>query len=60
MKNMGKAIVLSTGLLLASTSFSVIPWNTPVVEAASSLKIPRTVYQTTVNLNIRAGAGDEV
>ncbi|AKM20445.1 Putative endo-beta-N-acetylglucosaminidase precursor [Geobacillus sp. 12AMOR1] len=57
MKNMGKAIVLSTGLLLASTSFSVIPWNTPVVEAASSLKIPRTVYQTTVNLNIRAGAG---
>ncbi|MEW5323158.1 SH3 domain-containing protein [Geobacillus thermoleovorans] len=57
MKKMKKAIVLSTGLLLASTSFSVIPWNTPVVEAASSLKIPRTVYQTTANLNIRAGAG---
>ncbi|AOL35815.1 MULTISPECIES: SH3 domain-containing protein [Geobacillus] len=57
MKNMGKAIVLSTSLLLASTSFSVIPWNTPVVEAAGAIKIPRTVYQTTTNVNMRTGAG---
>ncbi|WP_181372681.1 SH3 domain-containing protein [Geobacillus thermodenitrificans] len=57
MKKMGKSIVLSTGLLLVSPNFSPIPWNVPVVEAASAVKIVPTVYQTTANLNMRTGAG---
>ena len=57
MKKIGKAIALSTGLLVVSTSFSPIPWNVPIVEAASTVKIAPTVYQTTANLNMRTGAG---
>ncbi|NNV07901.1 SH3 domain-containing protein [Geobacillus sp. C56-T2] len=58
MKKMGKAIALSTGFLLASSaSFSPIPWNLSVTEAASAVKIVPTVYQTTANLNMRTGAG---
>jgi uncharacterized protein YgiM (DUF1202 family) len=57
MKKMGKAFALSAGLLIASTGFSAIPWNTPIVEAASAIKISKTTYVTTTNLNMRTGAG---
>jgi mannosyl-glycoprotein endo-beta-N-acetylglucosaminidase len=57
MKNIGKAVVLSTGLLVASAGFSAVPWNVMTVEAASTVKLNKTTYQTNANLNMRSGAG---
>ncbi len=57
MKNIGKAVVLSMGLLVASTGGSMIPWNVSTVEAASTVKLNKTTYQTTDNLYMRSGAG---
>lgn len=57
MKNIGKAVVLSTGLLVASAGFSMVPWNVNTVEAASTVKLNKTMYQTTANLYMRSGAG---
>jgi mannosyl-glycoprotein endo-beta-N-acetylglucosaminidase len=57
MKNIGKAVVLSAGLLVASAGGSMIPWNVSTVEAASTVKLNKTTYQTTANLYMRSGAG---
>jgi mannosyl-glycoprotein endo-beta-N-acetylglucosaminidase len=57
MKNIGKAVVLSTGLLVASAGFSAVPWNVMTVEAVSTVKLNKTTYQTNANLNMRSGAG---
>jgi uncharacterized protein YgiM (DUF1202 family) len=57
MKNIGKAVVLSTGLLVASAGVSMVPWNVSTVEAASTVKLNKTMYQTTDNLYMRSGAG---
>jgi uncharacterized protein YgiM (DUF1202 family) len=57
MKNIGKAVVLSMGLLVASAGGSMIPWNVSTAEAASTVKLNKTTYQTTANLYMRSGAG---
>jgi mannosyl-glycoprotein endo-beta-N-acetylglucosaminidase len=57
MKNIGKAVVLSMGLLVASAGGSMIPWNVSTVEAASTVKLNKTMYQTTNNVYMRSGAG---
>ncbi|QSB49442.1 SH3 domain-containing protein [Parageobacillus toebii] len=56
MKNIGKAVVLSMGLLLASAWGSMIPWSVNTVEAASTV-INKITYQTTNNVYMRSGAG---
>ncbi len=60
MKNLGKAVVLTTGIVLTGAGFSVT--NTPLslhAEAAAVVKIPKTTYQTNVNLVLRSGAGNQ-
>ncbi|WP_042354034.1 SH3 domain-containing protein [Bacillus rubiinfantis] len=59
MKNLGKAAVLSTGLLFGSLSSTTIPLlsnSTDHVEAASIVKFSKASYQTTTNLRLRSGA----
>jgi beta-N-acetylglucosaminidase len=60
MKNMGKVIVLSTGLLIGGLSSGVMiplaPINVEHAEAASLVRLSKTTLQTTSNLRLRAGA----
>ncbi|CEG29097.1 SH3 domain-containing protein [Bacillus sp. B-jedd] len=52
----GKALFLSTGLLLGSSAPFLITEPTSV-EAATIVAIPKTTYQTKVNVVMRTGAG---
>ncbi|PLT29436.1 SH3 domain-containing protein [Peribacillus deserti] len=57
MKKLSKAVILSAGILAGA---SVLPAESFLVvnaEASGSVKISRTLYQTTSNVNLRAGAG---
>ncbi|MGG1398818.1 SH3 domain-containing protein [Bacillus salipaludis] len=57
MKNMGKAIFLSTGLLLGSEiAIPFTPNSIGHVEAASLVHFKTSTYQTTANLRMRTGA----
>ncbi|MBT2678808.1 SH3 domain-containing protein [Bacillus sp. ISL-35] len=56
MKNFGKALVLSTGILVGSASVPALPFNILQAEAASVVKLNNSSYQTTSNLNLRSGA----
>lgn len=60
MKNMGKVMVLSTGLLLGGLSsgaaIPLAPISIDHAEAASSVRMSKTSYQTTANLRMRTGA----
>lgn len=58
MRKMGKAVVLSTGILFAGASVSIAPIGGGYAEAASAtVKFTKTTYLTTSNLNMRSGAG---
>lgn len=55
---MGKAIILSTGLLLGGEVFApVAPIGMGHAEAASLVHFKTSTYQTTANLKMRSGAG---
>lgn len=60
MKNMGKVIVLSTGLLFGGLSSGVTIPLAPIsiehAEAASVVRINKTTFKTTANLRLRSGA----
>jgi beta-N-acetylglucosaminidase len=60
MKNMGKVIVLSTGLLFGGLSSGVTIPLAPIsiehAEAASVVRINKTTFKTTANLRMRSGA----
>jgi mannosyl-glycoprotein endo-beta-N-acetylglucosaminidase len=56
MKNIGKAAIISTGLLFGGT-YTLIPYSTSYVEASGIVRITATTYLTTDNLNLRSGAG---
>ncbi|MDP4086643.1 MAG: SH3 domain-containing protein, partial [Bacillota bacterium] len=53
MNNIGKVIVLSTGLLLSGITVPVV---SNQVEAATMISFSKTSYETTANLNLRSGA----
>lgn len=57
MKKALKSLILTTCLVLgvSTLSFGIVGVDT--VEAASTVKITKTAYQTTANLNMRKGAG---
>ncbi|MDR6998828.1 SH3 domain-containing protein [Neobacillus niacini] len=58
MKNMGKAIILSTGLLIGSEiAVPFAPINIGHAEAASLVHFKTATYQTTASLRMRSGAG---
>ncbi|MBI0577720.1 SH3 domain-containing protein [Neobacillus cucumis] len=60
MRNMGKAIILSTGLLLGGEIFApVVPIGMGHAEAASLAHFKTSTYQTTANLKMRSGAGSK-
>ncbi|RID88210.1 hypothetical protein D1953_04430 [Peribacillus asahii] len=56
MKKLGKALVLSTSILVGVPTVSMMPLGITAVEASSTQKISKTSYQTTANLNLRASA----
>jgi beta-N-acetylglucosaminidase/uncharacterized protein YraI len=56
MKNIGKVILLSACLLLGGVTVPFTPIGAQNVEAASVVKIGKTTYHTTANLNMRTGA----
>jgi uncharacterized protein YgiM (DUF1202 family) len=56
MKNLGKVAILSTSLLLGGT-YTLTPYSTSYVEASGIVRITKTSYTTTTNLNLRSGAG---
>lgn len=56
MKRIGKALVLSTGLLVGMGSFPITSLYTTSVHAAFGVNLNNIVYQTTSNLNMRYGA----
>jgi beta-N-acetylglucosaminidase len=60
MKNMGKVIVLSTGLLFGGLSSGVTIPLAPIsiehAEAASVVRISKTTFKTSANLRLRSGA----
>lgn len=58
MKNMGKAIILSTGLLIGSEiAVPFAPISIGHAEAASLVHFKTETYQTTASLRMRSGAG---
>ncbi|MBV7505719.1 SH3 domain-containing protein [Bacillus sp. sid0103] len=61
MNNMGKVMVLSTGLILGGLSsgatIPLAPISIEQAEAASLVVISKTTFQTTANLRLREGAG---
>ncbi|MDZ5470394.1 SH3 domain-containing protein [Bacillus sp. 31A1R] len=60
MKKVGKSVILTTGILLGGTLSSIFPVGLNQVEAASEqIKFSVTSYETTTNLNLRAGAGTQ-
>ncbi|WP_052948672.1 SH3 domain-containing protein [Mesobacillus campisalis] len=58
MKNIAKVIILSAGLAIGGTSLPILPYNLPQAEASTVVQLPKTNYQTSVNLVLRSGAGN--
>lgn len=58
MKNIGKVIVLSTGIIIGGVNFPPTPYTVSYVEASTVVKIPKTTYKSSVNLVLRSGAGN--
>jgi len=60
LKNMGKVMVLSTGLLIAGLSsggtIPLTPLSMEHADAASLVRISKTSFLTTANLRLRTGA----
>ncbi|MFB7138191.1 SH3 domain-containing protein [Gottfriedia sp. NPDC056225] len=57
MKKMGRAILVSTGILVGTTSISCPNIGMEVSKASAAVVNIKTKYQTTANLNLRQGAG---
>ena len=57
MKKLGKVLILSTGILVGTTTVSMVPLTNETVEASSTINFSKTYYQTTSKLNLRSGAG---
>ncbi|MDZ5470395.1 SH3 domain-containing protein [Bacillus sp. 31A1R] len=57
MKNLLKSVVLTTSLTMGITAATTGLVGIQSVEAATTVKISKTAYQTTDNLNLRKGAG---
>lgn len=56
MKKMGKAIILSTSILLATPVLPLTPFTAIKAEASSTIKMKKTSFQTKDRLNLRSGA----
>ncbi|MCJ8007998.1 SH3 domain-containing protein [Lederbergia wuyishanensis] len=57
MKLINRLFIL-TAILLLFSYLTMSPFNSLVVEAATSIKkVPKTAFQTTANLNLRSGPG---
>ncbi|MGE8202993.1 SH3 domain-containing protein [Heyndrickxia sp. NPDC080065] len=56
MKKIGKVLILSTSILVAAQGVPYSPFETIKAEASSSIKLNKTTYQTTDNVNLRTGA----
>ncbi|MGE6258090.1 SH3 domain-containing protein [Heyndrickxia sporothermodurans] len=56
MKKLGKALVITTSLLIAVPVSAIEPFHAIKAEASSSIKIKKTAFKTTDRLNLRKGA----
>ncbi|MGE8206619.1 SH3 domain-containing protein [Heyndrickxia sp. NPDC080065] len=57
MKKIGKVLVLTSSILIAAPLMSNTPFDIIMAEASSNIKMKKTSFKTTANLNIRKGAG---
>ncbi|MFD0827010.1 SH3 domain-containing protein [Neobacillus sp. M.A.Huq-85] len=55
MKEFGKIVLLSTGLVFSGAITPLSPYSLDKAEAASTLKLANISYQTTANVNLRTG-----
>lgn len=56
LNRLGKAIVLSTSIVVGAATIPMLPVQMAQVEASTATKINKTSYQTTANLNLRSSA----
>lgn len=59
MKNIGKALILSTGIIISGSTLSLFPYSLPSAEASASVQITKTTYRTSTNIILRSGAGNQ-
>ncbi|MDP4086642.1 MAG: SH3 domain-containing protein [Bacillota bacterium] len=57
MKKIGKALILSTGILIGGTVLPFASISLDRVEASSTYKVDPIIYQATSNVNLRTGPG---